>query len=249
MTHRISSLFIIVICFATALTSQQTSGTIEYGRTQDWVKIMSNLPYMTQEEIDRQRLTWGKNTGRSSPYILYFNEDESLYTYKEQTNENGYSWKRDDFVLIRDYEDKTIHDKLDFLGRTYVFKEEAPKYRWKILNEIKEVAGYLCMKAETVDTVKDIKIYAWFTDQIPVYGGPEGFYGLPGMILGLDYNDGDVIIEAKTVEFSDEKVELPIPKKIDKGRTLTIAEKNKRAKEYIAEAIEGRKNPYWQMRY
>ncbi|WP_235297987.1 GLPGLI family protein [Portibacter marinus] len=239
---------IIAVMFSNGLIGQKTSGTIEYERTQDWVKIMSHMPFMSQEEKDRQRLTWGKRSSWGQPYILYFNEDESLYTYKEEISEYGYSWKKDDFVLIRDYEDQTMYDKVDFLGRTYIMKQDAPRIKWKILNEIKEVAGYLCMKAETIDTVKDIKIHAWFTSDIPVYGGPEGFYGLPGMILGLDYNDGDVVVEAKKIEFSEERVELPIPKRM-KGRKLTVAEKNERAKEYIAESIEGRKNPYWQMRY
>ncbi|GLR17119.1 GLPGLI family protein [Portibacter lacus] len=244
---QIITVFLVVI-IAFSANAQKKSGTIEFDRKQDWIQIMSKLPYMTQEEIDRSRLTWGKNEGNGQPFILYFNENESLYTYKEEVSDYGYSWKKDDYVVIRDYENKTIYDKIDFLGRTYILQEDAPRIKWKILNEIKEVAGYLCMKAETVDTVKGTKIHAWFSDEIPVYAGPEGFYGLPGMILGLDFNDGDVIVEATKVTFSDEVVELPIPKKM-KGRKLTVAEMNTKAKKYIEESIEGRKNPYWQMRY
>ncbi len=239
--------FMIAI-FTSSVFSQETSGTIEYGRTQDWVKIMSKMPFMSQEEKDRQQLAWGKRSSWEQPYMLFFNQDNSLYTYKDEVSESGYSWKKDDYVVIRNYAEKTVYDKVDFLGRTYIFKEDAPRFKWKILNEIKEVAGYLCMKAETVDTVKDIKIEAWFTDAIPVFGGPEGFHGLPGMILSLDFNDGDVVVEAKKIDLSAEAVELPVPKRM-KGKSMTLAERNRKAKKYITESIEGRKNPYWQMRY
>ena len=232
----------------TAQTTK-TSGTIEFGRKQNWVQISSKLPYMTEEEIDRRRLTWGKmDDGPGQPYLLYFNPDNSLYTYKDEPNEYGYSWRKDEYVLIRDYNEKTVHDQLDFLGRTYIVEEDASRYKWKILNEIKEVAGYLCMKAETVDTVKGTKIHAWFSDEIPISAGPEGFYGLPGMILALDFNDGDVVITATKVEFSETLVELPIPKKM-KGRSITREELNTKTKKYIVETIEGRRNPYWQLRY
>lgn len=252
-TRRLNMKYLILalaIVFSPVAYSQAPgmSGTIEFDRKMNWINVMSKLPYMTKEEIDRNRLTWGKMEGNGQPYILHFNQNNSLYTYAEQENEYGYSWRQDDYVIIRDYENKTVHDKVDFLGKTYILNEDTPRMKWKILNEIKEVAGYLCMKAETYDPVKDIKIHAWFSDEIPVYGGPEGFSGLPGMILGLTFNDDDMIIEATKVNFTEEPVELPVPKKM-KGKKITIEELNAKKKKYIVETIEGRKNPYWQMRY
>jgi GLPGLI family protein len=80
-----------------------------------------------------------------------------------------------------------------------------PKYKWKILNELKDIEGYVCMKAETKDTVNNVVIHAWFTDKIPVMSGPEGFSGLPGMILALDFNDDDVNIVATKVDMAPQK--------------------------------------------
>jgi GLPGLI family protein len=249
---------ILVILFLSAFVStpnakaQKTSGTIEYDRKQDWVQISSKLPYMTQEEIDRQRLSWGRmmNDGPGQPYTLYFNADESLYTYSEDSEGGGFRGRggQDEYLLIRDYANKTVYDQVDVLGKTYIIQEDAERIKWKILNEIKEVAGYLCMKAETIDPVKGTKVHAWFSDEIPVYGGPEGYFGLPGMILGLDFNDGDVVITATKVNFSEEPVELPIPKKM-KGKNITYEELHAKKKKYIDDTIEGRRNPYWQLRY
>lgn len=238
---------LIVASFAT-VKAQQFNGVVEYDRKVNWVEIMTSMPYLSQEEKDRARLTWGNDEGSGQPFQLFVNNGKSVYVEKEEVSEYGYSWRKEKYLVIRDYKDKMIQDQVELLGKTYVIEEDAPRIKWKILNEIKEVAGYLCMKAETIDTVNDRIVHAWFTDQIPVYGGPEGYYGLPGLILALDYNEGEATIVATKVTESTEPVELPIPKRI-KGKKITQEEFNQKKEEHIADSIEGRKNPYWYMRY
>ena len=242
------AIFSLVLLCSSVLYGQQTSGTITYNRNMSWVNVMSKLPFMTKDEIERRKLTWGKRAGRDETYMLHFNSANSLYTYAEEENTSGYSRRVDDYLIIRDYENRTCHDQVDFLGKTYIIKEDTPRIKWKILNEIMEVAGFICMKAETYDPVRDVIIQAWFTDEIPVYGGPEGYGGLPGMILSLVMNDDDVIIEATKVTLSDEALELPVPKKM-KGKQIEREELYAKQKKYITETIESRNNPYWQMRY
>ncbi len=239
---------VFVLGMFTISMAQNESGSIEFERRTYWINIMSKMPWMTQEEIDRDRLTWGKNQGRPQPHILYFDDNKSLYTFVEEENEYGYSWKKDKFMLIRDHKERRSKDYLDLLGKTYIVEDDLPKRKWKILNEIREVAGYLCMKAETIDPIKDQTVIAWFTNQIPVMGGPEGYDGLPGMILALNMNDGDVTIEATKVTFKAEDKDLPLPKKF-KGKNITRREYNEKVAKWIKESIEGRKNPYWQVRY
>jgi GLPGLI family protein len=118
---------------------------------------------------------------------------------------------------------------------------------WKILNQIKEVAGYICMKAVTVDTVKKQTITAWFAQDIPVQAGPERFFGLPGLILELDVNDGDVTIIASKVEFKKLTNEFNLKKM--KGKKISDAEYNKIIADFIKESIKGERNPYWGLRY
>ncbi len=239
---------VCALAFANVSLAQNDRGQIEFERRTYWIEIMSSLPYMTQEEIDRDRLTWGKNQGRPQPHILYFNKDESLYTFVEQENEYGYSWKKDKFMLIRDHKTQTSEDYLDMLGKTYIIEGAVPKRKWKILNEIMEIAGYLCMKAETYDPIKDQTIHAWFTNQIPVRSGPEGFDGLPGMILGLDINEGCLTVFATKVSLDGEESGIPKPEKM-KGKRINRSEYNEKLTKWITESIEGEKNPYWQVRY
>ena len=239
---------ILCILMSIDMSAQDVEGTIVYNRKTDWISIMSRLPFMTQEEIDRNRLTWGKRSGRGRNYNLYIKGNKSVYTYGETESTSGWSWKSEEYVLVRDHKSKKATDAREFLGKKYVIKDEMPKYKWKILNEIKEIEGYLCMKAETKDPIKDQTIHAWFTDGINFFGGPEGFGGLPGMILELVVNDGDVIVTATSVDLEQAEMKLPIPKKM-KGKEITFASFDDKVKDFIDQSIEGERNPFWRIRY
>lgn len=57
---------------------------------------------------------------------------------------------------------------------------------------------------------KEIIITAWYTPEIPVNQGPEGYWGLPGLIL--EVNDGKtVILCSKIVLNAKEKAEIKAP--------------------------------------
>ena len=58
---------------------------------------------------------------------------------------------------------------------------------------------------------KEVLITAWYTPEIPVNQGPEGYWGLPGLIL--EVNDGKTIILcSKVVMNAKEKAEIKAPK-------------------------------------
>ena len=86
------------------------------------------------------------------------------------------------------------------------------------------------------------------SDGIIFSGGPEGYHGLPGMILELDINEGDVVITATNIKLTNDPVNLPMPKKM-KGKQLTIGEFDKIIEDYISDSIEAERNPYWRIRY
>jgi len=240
---------LILIAFAVSSYGQMAEGTITYNRKTDWISIMSKLSYLSSEEVDRMRLTWGNRENyKGSNFELCFKGNKTVYTYKQEQSESGYSWRQSEFVLIRDYKDKTIKDVKEDLGVKFLIEDDLPKTRWKILNEIREIEGFLCMKAETKDTIKNQTIHAWFTDAIAFNGGPEGYGGLPGMILELDINDGDAIITATKVDLETPLDKLPIPKKM-KGKKVDTEKFNDLIAEFIDESIEGQKNPYWRIRY
>jgi len=246
MQNKIIVIVILLSSYANGLLAQMT-GEIEYDRKVYYSRIIDGLPYLSEEEKARQKLTWGKDEGWSHPYILQFDQEQSLYTYGEREKTNAYSWKQDEFLLMHDRKNDRIKNQVVLGGKLYLVEDDAPKPKWKILNEIREVQGYLCMKAETEDPIKDQTIYAWFSTEIPIPGGPEGYGGLPGMILMLEINDGTAVIEASKVTL-DEEVAFKLPKKI-KGKQVTHVAYREVLDKYMKQCIEGERNPYWQSRF
>ncbi|CAM3995812.1 GLPGLI family protein [Flavobacterium antarcticum] len=64
---------------------------------------------------------------------------------------------------------------------------------------------------EDFEMPKEVLITAWYTPEIPVNQGPEGYWGLPGLIL--EVNDGKTIILcSKVVMNTKEKADIKAPK-------------------------------------
>ena len=68
--------------------------------------------------------------------------------------------------------------------QTYLITDSIRRIQWRITNETREIAGYECRRANAL-VLDSVYVVAFYTDQIPVTGGPESFTGLPGMILGV----------------------------------------------------------------
>jgi GLPGLI family protein len=242
------AILLMLISFSAFCQEVKTEGLVQYERTTFWVNIMSRLTYLSAEEKDRIKLTWGStDEGWKQKMTLAFNESQSLYAYGEDNAEQGWSGRKETFFLTKNFASEHSTDYIDMLGKTYIVDDTLHTPTWKILNQIKEVAGFICMKAETVDTVKNQKITAWFAQDIPVMAGPERYFGLPGLILELDINEGDVTIVASKVEFKKLTNEFNL-KKI-KGKKISDAEYTKIIADFIKDSIKGERNPYWGLRY
>lgn len=73
---------------------------------------------------------------------------------------------------------------------------------------------------DAIELPKEITITAWYTPEIPVNQGPEGYWGLPGLIL--EVNDGKTIILcSKVVLNPKEKAEI---KAATKGKVVSQKE-------------------------
>lgn len=244
------NILIIVLCCCVTLAfgQQEQRGKVSYRVKRNWVKIAQTLPWISDAEKQRMEYSWGKASKyKGTLYELDYTKHKSIYQKGEEPSTNGYSWNDEEYTLVRDYDKMTANDRIETLGKNLVI-EDYPKYKWKIRNEIKEVAGYLCMKAETVDEIKDQKIVAWFTSSIPVHAGPDGFYGLPGMILEINKNDGAMTIVAEKVEILEEDAKFPKLKKA-KGKKMTRAEYDNFIKKFIEKSIKSERNPYWSIKY
>ncbi|MBD2699263.1 GLPGLI family protein [Spirosoma sp. BT702] len=239
----------LFLLLSTASWAQNTEGVITYERKTYWTKLITRLTYLSQEQKDRAAQTWKNDDESKEKMTLTFTENESLYTYAGQgeTEDGRYSWRNSELVLYRNFAKDQKIDLIEMLGKTYIVEDSLRTPTWKIGNQIKDIAGYVCMKAETEDPIKKQKITAWFAQDIPVSAGPERYNGLPGAILELSLND-DVVIEATKVTLK--KVtpeELKLPKM--KGKKINDAAYDTLIKQHIAESMTAHRNPYWALRY
>jgi GLPGLI family protein len=87
-------------------------------------------------------------------------------------------------VVYTDYKKGISISQKPVYEEVFLVEDSLAKIKWKITGDLRTIAGFECRKA--VGLLQDsITIFAFYTDQLLVNGGPEGIQGLPGMILGV----------------------------------------------------------------
>ena len=149
----------------------------------------------------------------------------------------GGSGRRQDDVVASytDLEGGTVTETRNFLGRTFRLAEERPAIRWKLTTEQSLFLERPVMRATAEHDGQQLE--AWFTPEIPVAAGPEGYGGLPGMILTLTINDGERTYTATSITEGDPAVEMVPPKD---GQQVTREEYDKLVAEKMAELEQSR---------
>ena len=97
-----SKILAIFIMVFVVLNSYGQGGIITYNKKYYWANIASKMPYISAEERDRIRLTWGTDANyKGEEYLLTFNNAGSVYSMKENEATYGNSWREDEEVFIR----------------------------------------------------------------------------------------------------------------------------------------------------
>jgi len=233
------------------LSAQTPEGTIRYLRTQNWAKMMSTVEYMSKNQRDRMMYMWGNRSEWKTYTLLHFNSTESKYEDSEEEAEpgnEGWSNRKETFFMKRDFKNNTLYDGIYLVGKTYLIHDSIVPPSWKILNDMKEVAGHICMNASCVDTLRKQNIVVWFALDMPITSGPDRFIGLPGMILEVDINNGALIMTADKIELKPLTTELQVPAKI-KGKKIDMAEYIHIMEKQMQERKAEEEPWFWGMRY
>jgi len=213
---------LLVIGFSTTLSAQNarfaTEGVIEFNRSTNMYAVLqkqvnnNNSSYLTQIIDDYKKKQPQFKVLKST---LSFSKNKTLFTPLEDTAP-PIPWFGDSPEISQIntvYTDLTTKEKITrkkVYEETFVVKDTARVINWKITGETREIAGYECRRANAV-IMDSVYVVAFYTDEIPVSGGPESFNGLPGMILGLALPHDNVtwfatIVNDRTV---DPKVLVP----------------------------------------
>ncbi len=169
-----------------------TDGVIEFEKTVNmFALIKKNITKdnesFLQPAFDQYRKSQPQFKKLKS--TLTFSKDKTLFKPVEETEGNSGFFGTSPLVS----QNNIIYTNLSEAGsvaqkkvyeETFLVKDSTRKISWKITDETREIAGYQCRRANAV-ILDSIYVVAFYTDKIPVPGGPESFTGLPGMILGV----------------------------------------------------------------
>jgi GLPGLI family protein len=96
----------------------------------------------------------------------------------------GFRPVADKNIVYTDYSKGMSISQKPVYEETFLVEDSLQKIKWKITADTRNIAGFECRKAIGIldDT---IAVFAFYTDEIMINGGPESIHGLPGLILGV----------------------------------------------------------------
>lgn len=246
------TLFTVLI--SQILFAQQTyiqKGKIEFEKTVNAHKILEEV-YKTAGDASFLE-TFKKTMGATgvSYFDLAFTPEKSLYKPGREVTltQRPPDWingQANDNVVFNDLVKNRTATQKNVFEDTYLVQDSLKALTWKITNDTRTIAGLECRRATTV-MMDSVFVVAFFTEQILSTSGPEGFNGLPGMILGVVIPRMHTSWYATKIELTEIKdTELVAPKK---GKAITNDQLHIKLKEVVKDWYSGR-NPnrnIWQI--
>jgi GLPGLI family protein len=174
---------------------------------------------------------------RTSKYELLFADNKSLYQKQEEETDlseqpQGRMVMRfggGSTIIFKDFTARKSVEKRDLMEKEFIVEDSLRTIQWKLLDETKTIAGHLCKKA-TGKTEAGTGLTAWYAEDIALSSGPGAYSGLPGLILALDMNEGEITYTAVEIKDSVKKAAIKAP---NKGKKVTPEEFVKIRKELL----------------
>ena len=176
--------FLLAACLTLKAAAQQfiTKGNIEFEVITNVKKTMGNS-YWAEQWKDLMP------TFKTAYYNFTFADNKSIYKFAHYDEKKA---KLPEFLTKGEDENEWYNDfttgqtfvQKNMFGTLLNLKDSVTPIQWKITNESRLIAGFNCRKA--VGQILDsVYVFAFYTDEIPISGGPCTINGLPGMILGV----------------------------------------------------------------
>ena len=111
---------------------------------------------------------------------------------------------------------------------------------WILSKDTLKIDNYLCYKATTTRIIENsegkhkLEITAWYAPEISLPYGPDGYGGLPGLILQLN-NNGTITSLKKIEFFNEEDINISFS---EKGKKISEDEFNR----IVSKQYTNRKN-------
>lgn len=175
--------FIAALLFTITSKAQQfiDKAVIEYEVNTNLKKTMSNDSWdeMMKENLSDLKISYFTYTFADNKSIYKFNRwsPKTRIPKHEKDADEENTW-------YLDFTSGKMNMQKQIVGTNFLIVDSIPDIEWRITNEHREIAGYNCRKA-VGKIMDDVYVFAFYTDDITISGGPCSINGLPGMILGV----------------------------------------------------------------
>ena len=155
--------------------------TIEYEVKSNIKKNMGNNVW---DEMRKDKLP----TFKTGYYTFTFADNKSIYKFDRwpETDKLPEYMRKDDEgnTWFLDHNTGKMILQKNIFGASFNIEDSIVNLKWTLTNENRNIAGFNCKKA--VSKIFDsVYVFAFYTDEIMISGGPCSINGLPGMIMGV----------------------------------------------------------------
>lgn len=199
-------LFFLLVLFKSF--AQIQNGKIVYG-------LEMVMPVqLTEQNMLQKSYTEAIENSQFLSFTLNFNSELSYFIINDAIGKDDYGYFY--AKLFSGYKGEVYQNKSNSLSviggpfGNFILKKDTNN--WELVNESKEIEGFICYKALSEKVVVNYKktsrypVVAWYCPKIPISYGPNGYGDLPGLILELQVRN--VVYGAKKVQFNLQKSSL-----------------------------------------
>jgi len=179
---------LISIHFVLAIVSQGFSqnfiskASIEFEVKTSVKKTMGNNSW---DEIIKEQMPDFK----TAYFKFTFADNKSIYKFDrwDDASKKMPEWFKNSDEANKwyfDHNTSNFNMQKNVFSNNLIVNDSLPSIQWKLSNENRVIAGFNCRKAVGV-IMDSVYVFAFYTEEIMISGGPCSINGLPGMVLGL----------------------------------------------------------------
>ncbi len=229
--------------YSTSSTMSVSFGSPEKGDSLQSPSQKTSMSITQQEDINKKI-----RAAMQKEYELLFDSHSSLYKeipkVKDFREEKGVEvvglGGGTEGGLYKNNRDASYAESRDIFGKVFLVQDSLIQWDWNLEKESKKIGDYTCYRATTTKKskpktsikgeaqkeIKERKIEAWYTPEIPISQGPGEYWGLPGFILEVEDEKLHIICSKITIDKEERKIiEAPTKgKKVDRQTFKEIYE-------------------------
>lgn len=173
---------VILMIAYPAVNAQQfiNSATIEYEVRTNIKKTIGNTVF---SELIKDKIPEFK----TCYYAFTFADNKSIFKFDHWDSDHVPAIVKggdEENEWFYDFNNQTYSVRKSVSGTNLNIQDSIHRLKWKLSNENRIIAGFNCRKATAI-LFDSVYVFAFYTEEITLPGGPVSINGLPGTILGV----------------------------------------------------------------